>query len=88
MTYSFESMLYNNGAYQVALVVKNPPANVGDVGSIPRSGRSPGGGNDKAHQNSCLGDPMDREACWAMVHRVTKSWTYLSDLACTIQQQK
>ena len=88
MTYSFESMLYNNGASQVALVVKNPPANVGDVGLIPQSGRSPGGGNDKAHQNSCLGDPMDRGAWWAMVHRVTRSRTHLSDLACTIQQQK
>ena len=49
---------------QVALVVKNPPANSGEVrnaGSIPGSGRSPGG-NGNPHQYSCLENPMDREA--------------------------
>ena len=54
----------------MALVVKNPPANAGatrDVGSIPRSGRSPGGGSGHPLQYSCLENPMDREAWWAMV---------------------
>ena len=60
-------------------VIKNPPANAGDSGSIPRSGRSPGGGNGNPLQYSCLGSPMDRGAWWATVHGVTKSRTKLSD---------
>ena len=63
-------------ASQVALVVKNSPASArdtGDMGSIPRSGRSPGGGNGNAFQYSCLENPMDRGAWWAMVHRVAES---------------
>ena len=43
-------------------VVKNPPANAGDAGSIPVSGRSPGAGNGHPLQSSCLGNPMDRGA--------------------------
>ena len=42
--------------------VKNLPTNVGDVGSIPESGRSPGEGNGNLLQYSCLGNPMDRGA--------------------------
>ena len=60
---------------QVALVVKNPPANAGDlkdVGSIPGLGRSSGGGHGNPFQYSCLENPMNREAWQAMVHRVTK----------------
>ena len=45
----------------------------GDMGSIPGSGRSPGGGNGNPHPYSCLENPMDREAKWAAVHGVTKS---------------
>ena len=41
-------------------VVKNLPANAGDMGSIPGSGRSPGVGNGNTLQHSCLGNPMDR----------------------------
>ena len=42
-------------------MVKIPPANVGDVGSIPGSGRSPGGGIlDNPLKYSCLGNPLDR----------------------------
>ena len=65
-------------ASQVALVVKNLPANAGDIrdeGSIPGSGRAPGEGNGNSLRYSCLGNPMDREAWWATVHRVAKSWT-------------
>ena len=50
---------------QLTLVVKNPPANVGDLrvaGSIPESGRSPEGGNGNPLQYSCLENPMDRGA--------------------------
>ena len=43
-------------------VVKNPPANAGDTGSIPGSGRSPGEGNGNPLQYSCLENPMDRGA--------------------------
>jgi len=52
-------------------VVKNSPANAGDTGDmglIPRSGRSPGGGNDNPLQYSCLENSMDRGAWWATVH--------------------
>ena len=50
----------------------NPPANAGDVGSIPGSGRSPGEGNGNPLQYSCLGNPMDRGAWQTTVHEVTK----------------
>ena len=67
-------------AFQAALVVKNLPVNAGDLrdeGSIPGSGRSPGGRRGNPIQYSCLENPMDRIVWWAMVHRVTKSWTEL-----------
>ena len=59
-------------------VVKNPPANAGDVGSIPGMGRYPGEGNGIPLQYSCLENPMDREAWWGTVHGVAKSQTPLS----------
>ena len=59
-------------------MVKNPPANAGNASSIPGLGRSPGVGNGKALQYSCLENPMDRGAWWVIVHGVTKSWTQLS----------
>ena len=57
-------------------MVKNLLANAGgirDTGSIPGSGRSPGGGHGKPLQYSCLENPIDRGAWWATVHRVTES---------------
>ena len=63
-------------------MVKNPPANSGDirnVGSIPGSGRSPGKGNGNPLQYSCLKNPMDGGAWRATVHRVAKSRTRLGD---------
>ena len=60
------------------IVLKNLPANAGDTGSIPGSGRSRGGGNGNPLQYSCLGNPMDRGVWWATVHGVTKSGTRLS----------
>ena len=47
--------------------------NEGDLGSIPGLGRSPGEGNGNPLQYSCLENPMDEEAWWAIVHEVTKS---------------
>ena len=61
---------------QVALMVKNLPPNAGDMrdaGLVYGSGRSPGRGHDNPLQYSCLGNPKDRGAWQAMVHRVTKS---------------
>ena len=54
-------------------MIKNPPANVGDVGSIPGLGRSPGEGNGNPFQFSCLENPMDRRAWGSTVHKVTES---------------
>ena len=56
-------------------VVKNPPANAGDAGSIPGSGRSSGEGNDNPLQYSCLENSMDKGAWWATVHQMAKSQT-------------
>ena len=57
-------------------MVKNLHARAGavrDVGSVLGSGESPGGGRGNSLQYSCLENPMDREAWWAVVHRVEKS---------------
>ena len=56
-------------------MVKNLPANAGDAGLIPGSGRSPGVGNSTPLQYSCLENPMDRGGWRATVHEVAKSWT-------------
>ena len=58
---------------------KESACNGGDLGSIPGSGRSSGAGNGNPLQDSCLGNPMDRGAWQATVHRVARSWTWLSD---------
>jgi len=68
----------------VALVVKNLPANTGDVrevGLISGLGRSPGEKHGNPVQYSCLENPMDTGAWWATVHGVTKSWTRLKRLS-------
>ena len=73
-----------HGTSQVVLLVKNLPANAGDIrdtGSIPGLGRSPGEGHDKSLQYFCLENPMDRGAWWATVHGVTKSQTQLKQLS-------
>ena len=59
--------------------VKASACNAGDLSSIPGLGRSPGEGNGNPLQCSCLENPMDRGAWWAIVHGVAKSWTWLSD---------
>ena len=58
---------------------KQSAYNAGDLGSIPRLGRSPGEGNGSPLQYSCLEDPMDRGAWRATVHGVTKSRIRLGD---------
>ena len=65
-------------ASQVALVVRNPPSNVGDVRDkdwIPESGRSPGVGNGNPLQYSCLENPIDRGTLQATVHADAKDQT-------------
>ena len=72
--------MYLIWGFQVVLVVKNLLANtegIRDVGLIPGSGRSSGGGHGYPVQYSCLENPVDRRAWWAPVHRVAKSWTQL-----------
>ena len=72
-------------ASQVALVVKNPPANVGDMsrGFNPWVGKIPWrrGWQSTTGKYPCLENPMDRGAWWATAHRVTKSCTRLKQLS-------
>ena len=64
--------------HQASLVtqsIEDPPANAGDVGSIPGLGRSPGEGNGNPLKYSFLGNPMDRGVWWAAVHGVAELGT-------------
>ena len=65
--------------------VKNLPANAGDMGSIPGSGRHPRDGNGNPLQYSCLENTMDRGDWQTIVHGVTKSRTRLSDYTTIIK---
>ena len=71
------------GGFPDGSVVKNPPADAGDAGSVPGVERSPGGGNGKSLQYSCLENLMDRGAWWAIGLGVTKSEIRLNAQACT-----
>ena len=69
---------YDGWASQVAVGVKNPAANAGDLrdtGSIPGLGRSLREGHDNPLQFSCLENLMDREDRWAIIHRIAESDT-------------
>ena len=79
MVYSLTGCEYDyQGGFPGGSVVKNPPANAGDLSSIPGSGRFPGEGNGNPLQHYCLGNPMDRGAWQAAVHGVAKSQTRFS----------
>ena len=67
--------------------VKVSACNAGDLGSIPGSGRSSGEGNGNPLQYSCLENPMDGGAWWAIVHR-SQSRTRLSDFTFTFTNVK
>ena len=74
----------------MALLVKNPTANTGDLreeGSIPGSGRSPGGERDNPLQYSCLENSTDRGVWWATVHGATESQTWLKWLSTAQRNQ-
>ena len=58
---------------------KEPACSLADPGWIPRLGRSPGEGNGSPLQYSCLENPVDRGACWATIHGVTKSRAQMSN---------
>ena len=76
--------LWRDRVSQVAVAVKNPLANAGDVrdaGLIPQSARLPGGAHGNPLQYSCLESPMDSRTWWAMVQRVAKSQTPLKPLS-------
>ena len=75
-------------AFQVALVVKNLPANAGDItdsGLIPGSGGSPGGGHGNLFQYLCLENSMDRGAWQATVYSIAKSQTQVKELSMHIK---
>ena len=75
----------------MASVVKNPPANAGNIkhtGSVPQSARTPRGGNGNSLQYSCLEKPIERGAWRVMVHRVAKSWTPLKHLSTHTHRAK
>jgi len=64
-------------------MIKNPPANAGNTGSIPGSGGSPGEGNSNPLQYSCLGNPVDRGPRQATVCEIAKSQTQMRDQTTT-----
>ena len=64
--------IYKKWAFQVAQLYRNLSADAGDEGLIPGSRRFPGEGNGNPFWYSCLGNPMDREVWWAVVHRVAR----------------
>ena len=68
--------------------VKVSACNMGNLGSIPGSGRYPGERNGNPLQDSCLENPMDREAWWATVRGVAKSWTCLSAFTHSLKQSQ
>ena len=70
-------LIFNLCFYKIRKTSKTtePPGDARDAGSIPRSGRSPGEGNDNPLWYSCLENPMDRRAWRGIVYRVAKSWT-------------
>ena len=87
---SFQKIRPPKSTYQLrmlwALCSKKPACSAGDagdLGSLPESGRSPGGAHGTPLQYSCPENPTDRGAWKAVVHRVTNSWTRLKRLSAS-----
>ena len=72
LDHGFGCFSKDNGSFLGGSVLKNPPANAGDAGSILGLERSPGEGNGNPVQYACLGNPTDRGTCWAIVQGVAK----------------
>ena len=86
---SINAHIWNLEGFFGGSAVKNLPNNAGtagDVGSIPGSGRSPGGGHGYPLQYSCLENSMDRGAWWATVHGVAKTQTRLKQLSTHVKE--
>ena len=79
ITYTYKTLIGRESVIFKTTDDKEPACNAGDPGSIPESGRSPGEGNGYPLQYSCLRNPMDRGAWWAVVHGITESQTWLSN---------
>ena len=77
--YSIDHFVYWLVSFPCGSDCKESSCNAGDLGSIPRLGRSPGEGNSYPLHYSCLENPMDRRPWWATARGITKSWTWLSD---------
>ena len=77
LSHPYMTVSYKNLGFPGGSDGKESPCNAGDVGSISRSGRSPGEGNGNPLQYPCLGNPMNRGALRAVVHGVEKSWMQL-----------
>ena len=89
MSQLFTSGGQSIGVSEVTPVVKNPAANTGDtedLGSIPGWGRSPGEGNSKPLQYSCLENPRERGAWWTAILGVTQSRTLSCNSACKLNK--
>ena len=71
----FSSVANVNWGFPGGSVLKNPPANAADMGSIRGPGKTPGGENCNPLQCSCLENAVDRGACRATIHGATKSWS-------------
>ena len=67
------------GVFPGSSVMKNSPANTGNSCPVPELGRSPGSRRGNPLQYSCLENPMDRGTCQAIVYKVAKNWTQLSN---------
>ena len=76
---NFNKYDYQCHSFQGDFPDGNPPAKAGDTDSILGTERSLGRGNGNPVQYFCLRNPIDRGAWWAIVQRVLKSWTWLSD---------
>ena len=79
VTRFLQDFLLHQRGFPGGLLVKNPPANAGEVGSIPDLGISSREGKGKPFQYSCLENPMDSGTWWTIVLGVTKSQTQLRD---------
>ena len=92
MCYLFNQSILTNAALNTVMGLlcwlngKESACNVGDLGSIPGSGRSPGEGNGSPLQYSCMENPMDGGAWQATVHEVPKSWARRNDFTFTFSQ--
>ena len=78
-TFPFDLTIVPGVGFRGGSDVKASACNARDLGLIPGLGRAPGEGNGNPLQYPCLGNSLDRGAWWAIVHRVTKSWTWLSN---------